>query len=128
MRDFVRGETLLHEDPGRVSGVFDAARGLAAELGLDLRLPRVQPKIHPAGTPGPERCDWPWTSAYVTYDGYLLPCCIVATPDRVNWGSMADHSFEELWNGLHAKTFRAQLDSDEPPEVCKNCSIYHGIF
>lgn len=128
MRDFVRGETLLHEDPGRVIGVFEEARALAAELELDLRLPRVQPKIHPPGTPGPQRCDWPWTSAYVTYDGYLLPCCIVATPDRVNLGSMADHSFEELWNGFHARTFRQQLDSDEPPDVCKSCSIYHGVF
>ena len=128
MRDFVRGETLLHEDLARVTGVFDQAREIAAAAGLPLRLPRTRPRLHPPGTPGRERCDWPWTGAYVTYDGYLLPCCMVATPDRANLGNLADGTFEELWHGAAYRDFRARLDSDEPPDVCKSCSLYHGVF
>src|SRR6266566_347336 len=60
MRDFVQAETLLAEDPQRVEHYFAAARRVAKELGVDLRLPQIQRRLHPPGTPGPTRCTWPW--------------------------------------------------------------------
>ena len=65
MRNFVTSETLTSEDPERVQRHFDDARGVARDLGVDLRLPRTRPRLHPPGTPGPQRCDWPWRGAYV---------------------------------------------------------------
>src|SRR5205807_6011904 len=44
MRDFVDGETLEGEDPGRVGRYFDEARRVASELGVELRLPRTKPR------------------------------------------------------------------------------------
>ncbi len=128
MRDYVDAQTLLHEDPARIEHFFSEARTVARELGIELRLPRTRPRVHPTGTPGPERCDWPWRGAYVSYQGLAMPCCMVATPDRINFGSMAERGVEAVWNSPAFERFRAQLSSDEPPEVCRSCSVYSGTF
>lgn len=128
MRDFVDEQTLLREDPRRIERYFGAARALAAELGVKLRLPPTRPRVHPPGTPGRDRCDWPWRGAYVSYQGLAMPCCMVATPDRIHFGNMAEEGVAAVWNGAAYQQFRAQLDSDEPPEVCRSCSIYSATF
>jgi len=128
MREFVDGETLANEDPARVERAFDAARAVARALGVDLRLPRTRPRPHPPGTPGRERCAWPWTGAYVSYGGLAMPCCMVATPDRINFGSVAERGPLAVWEGEAYRRFRARLDSDDPPEVCRSCALYNGTF
>jgi MoaA/NifB/PqqE/SkfB family radical SAM enzyme len=128
MRDFVDHETLLGEDPARIDRIFSEARAVAGELGVDLRLPRTQPRPHPPGTPGPERCDWPWRGAYVSYQGLAMPCCMVATPDRAQLGDMARDGAEAVWNGAAYRSFREALSSETPPEICRTCSIYSGTF
>jgi radical SAM protein with 4Fe4S-binding SPASM domain len=128
MRDFVADETLLTVDAGRIGRAFAAARAAADELGVDLRLPNPRPKLHPPGTPGPERCDWPWRGAYVSYDGRAMPCCMVATPDRINFGNMVDYGAATVWNNAEYHEFRERLDSDDPPDVCRSCSVYRGTF
>jgi MoaA/NifB/PqqE/SkfB family radical SAM enzyme len=128
MRDFVQDQTLFEENLGRVEHYFEAAREVADELGVDLRLPRTRMRIHPPGTPGRTRCSWPWTGGYVSYQGLAMPCCMVSTPDRINFGSMAQHGVASVWNSAPFQTFRTQLDSDEPPVICRSCSIYTGTF
>ncbi len=128
MRDFVEEQTLLNEDPARIEHFFTEARAAARALGVDLRLPRTRPRLHPPGTPGPARCDWPWRGAYVSYQGLAMPCCMVATPDRIQLGDMAAHSVRAIWDGAAYQEFRARLSSDNPPDVCRSCSIYCGTF
>jgi hypothetical protein len=48
--------------------------------------------------------------------------------DRVSLGSLADADFAEIWHGPAYERFRAALASDEPPEVCRGCSMYTGTF
>jgi radical SAM protein with 4Fe4S-binding SPASM domain len=128
MRAFVDRETLLHEDPERIEQYFSAARTAAAELGVSLRLPNVRPRPHAAGTPGKKRCDWPWRGSYISYDGKAMPCCMVATPDRIHFGDMQQEGVREVWNNEAYRRFREQLDSDTPPEVCRSCAVYTGTF
>lgn len=128
MRDWVEGETLLGEDLARVGRRFGEAREAAEELGVKLRLPSIPPRPHPPGTPGRKRCDWPWRGAYLSYQGLAMPCCMVATPDRAHFGSMAEEGVEAVWNGPAYEIFREALDSDEPPAVCRSCSLYRGSF
>jgi MoaA/NifB/PqqE/SkfB family radical SAM enzyme len=128
MRDFVEAQTLLNEDSARIEQYFGKARALAHDLGFDLRLPRTRKRLHPPGTPGPDRCDWPWHGPYISYQGLSMPCCMIATPDRMNFGSMAQQGVEPIWNGGDYLRFRAQLASDIPPEICRSCSIYSGTF
>jgi hypothetical protein len=90
MREFVQAETLLEADAEQIEHYFGLARAVARELGVDLRLPRTRPRPHPPGTPGVKRCDWPWRGSYISYDGHAMPCCMVATPDRINFGKVTD--------------------------------------
>ncbi|HLJ32087.1 MAG TPA: radical SAM protein [Ktedonobacteraceae bacterium] len=128
MREFVQSETLLEDDPQRVAHYFSEARQTAQQLGIELRLPRTQLRVHPPGTPGPQRCNWPWTGAYISYQGYAMPCCMVSTPDRINFGNVVTEGIEAIWNNSSYAAFREQLASDEPPELCRSCSVYSGTF
>jgi MoaA/NifB/PqqE/SkfB family radical SAM enzyme len=128
MRRFVDDQTLVDEDPDRVARHFAEARAAADELGVDLRLPQTEPRPHPPGTPGPQRCDWPWRGAYLSYQGIAMPCCMVATPDRASLGDMAAAGPLAVWDGEAYRAFREALSSDTPPEVCRSCAIYSGTF
>jgi MoaA/NifB/PqqE/SkfB family radical SAM enzyme len=128
LNDYVKEQSLLYEDPQRIQHYFSQARALAKELGVVLRLPRPQPKPHPAGMPGRERCDWPWSSAYISFQGYAMPCCIASTPEVIQLGLLDGQNLEAVWNGAAYNQFREQLASDTPPEICRSCSIYNGMF
>ena len=128
MRSFVEAQTLLGEAPERIEACFQAARDAAQSCGVRLRLPRVRPREHPPGTPGRARCDWPWRGAYVSYQGLAMPCCMVATPDRAQFGDMTKDGVRRVWHNAAYADFRRSLDSEEPPAVCRTCSLYSGTF
>jgi MoaA/NifB/PqqE/SkfB family radical SAM enzyme len=121
MREFVDAETLAGEDPARIERVFSATRELGAALGVDVRLPKLQ---------GSKKggCDWPWRGAYVAYSGEAMPCCMVATPDRVNFGNMARDGVAPVWDNAAYSAFRDKLASDSPPDICRGCAVYRGLF
>lgn len=105
---------------------FAEAARLAAGLGVDLRLPELDesPRPRAAGEPG---CDWPWRSAYVRHDGRAQPCCMLMGGDRGVLGdALAD--FPALWRGDAYREFRAALLGNDPPEVCRGCSMFRGVF
>jgi MoaA/NifB/PqqE/SkfB family radical SAM enzyme len=122
MREFVDGETLLNEDPRLVEHWFDEARTVAAASGVELRLPNLR------RDPGPRGCDWPWRGAYVAYSGEAMPCCMIATPDRLNFGNMAREGVVRVWESDAYEAFRARLASEDPPDICKGCAVYNGHF
>jgi MoaA/NifB/PqqE/SkfB family radical SAM enzyme len=128
MHEFVAEQTLLSEDPARVDEAFGAARAGAAELGVDLRLPHTTPRPAPPGTRGPERCEWPWRGAYFSFDGRAMPCCMVATPDRINFGSASTDGVIPIWENSAYRAFRDRLDSDNPPDICRSCAVYNRTF
>lgn len=128
MREYMVEQTLAHEDPERINRYFGEALELAEDLGVNLRLPLTRPKKYEQGTRGRDRCDWPWTGAYISYEGYMMPCCMVSTPDRANFGKVTDHTLASVWNGDEYNRFREQLDSDTPPDICRSCSLYWGTF
>jgi MoaA/NifB/PqqE/SkfB family radical SAM enzyme len=128
MRAFIDEETLLNDERERIATHFSAAREEAQRLGIELRLPNLTPRRHAPDVPGRERCDWPWRGAYVSYDGRAMPCCMVATPDRISFGNMAVDGVAGVWNNAAYSGFRAALSSATPPEVCSSCALYRGTF
>lgn len=129
MTAFVERETLLGEPNERVEAVFAETQRVADELGVKLRLPKIQPSPHAPDKPGRERCDWPWERAYVSYDGRAMPCCMTSTPDRAQLGDVTKPGgFLKVWNGPEYEDFRARLASGDPPDVCRTCSLYRGTF
>lgn len=57
-----------------------------------------------------------------------MPCCMVAKPDRINFGDMASEDVAAVWNNDAYQTFRERLSSETPPEVCRSCAVYSGTF
>jgi radical SAM protein with 4Fe4S-binding SPASM domain len=130
IREYATEEALWGEGD-RVEAVrlFAEARALAGELGVELRLPRLEepaPRARAADEPG---CHWPFESAYVTHDGQVQPCCMVMGSDRSVLGDVNTTPFGTIWHGSDYTQFRAGLMGDaEPPKVCRGCSHYRGIF
>ena len=126
IREFTAGEALWDGDePARRS--IAEARTEAAALGVELRVPRERPERKPARRPGQPGCDWPWRSAYVRHDGKVQPCCMLMGEDRAILGDVRD-GFEHVWNDAPYRAFREALLGDAPPEVCRGCSEYRGVF
>ena len=125
MREFIREQALDALPRERLETAFAAARDAAAQAAVNLRLPPLTRGLE-ARTP--PRCEWPWRGAYVSYRGDAMPCCMVGTPDRVNFGNMLDDGVSNVWRGAAYQRFRAQLADDAPAPICRSCSLYRGVF
>jgi radical SAM protein with 4Fe4S-binding SPASM domain len=125
IRSFAADQALwTGADEDRARQAFADAQRAAGPAGLQLRLPV-------AGAPVPEGrrgCSWPWDAAYITSAGVVQPCCMVMGDDRVALGDLDVQSFPEIWAGEAYQDFRRRLLSDEPPEVCRGCSLYRRAF
>ncbi len=128
MREFVDQQTLAGEQAERIERYFAEAREAADACSITLRLPRTQPRPQDRTSSGRARCDWPWTGGYISYDGIAMPCCMVATPDRANFGSITERRFADVWNSDRYEEFRRALASGTPPEICRTCAVYTGTF
>jgi MoaA/NifB/PqqE/SkfB family radical SAM enzyme len=112
-----------------VEAAFARARSAAEQHGVTLRLPRLEEPPRPALVDGVAvGCDWPFTGAYVTYTGTLMPCCMVMGNDRVALGDVDARPFVEVWEDAPARDFRAGLLTGDPHAVCRGCSLYRGVF
>jgi radical SAM protein with 4Fe4S-binding SPASM domain len=126
IREFAEAEALWQSPSAADSAIFDEARAVAAALGVNLRLPDLDAEPpRPASGPG---CDWPWRSAYVRQDGRVQPCCMLMGGDRAILGDLATTSFPAIWRGEGYEAFRAALGTASPPDVCRGCSQYRGVF
>jgi radical SAM protein with 4Fe4S-binding SPASM domain len=67
-----------------------------------------------------QKCDWPWTSLYVTWDGFVYPCCI---PSTYACGNLFKEPLYWIWNNEKYADFRQRLKSGELPYQCLNCSF-----
>jgi len=126
IRGYIRDQSLDDVPAKVIDGAFAAARAAAAQMRVELRLPRL------SGAPAPRatlpRCDWPWRGAYVSYAGEAMPCCMVGTPDRARLGNMVELGAEAVWSGAAYRDFRHRLASPVPPDICRTCSLYRGTF
>jgi MoaA/NifB/PqqE/SkfB family radical SAM enzyme len=125
MREFVATETTETMASDEVEAVFATARTVAADRGVELRLPRL---ATPHAAPNPRGCDWPVTGAYVSWRGEAMPCCMVGTPDRLHFGSMLAQDAHSVWAGAAFERFRERLASDAPPDLCRGCAHFEGRF
>lgn len=130
IRRFAADEAVwADEEKCEAEEIFAGARALAEELGVELRLPRLEeppPQRREAGSPG---CHWPFSSAYVTHEGKVQPCCMVMGSDRAVLGDVRHEDFRAVWHDEDYRRFRKRLLSDDdPPDVCRGCSLYRGVF
>ena len=127
IREYVEAEALWADGVPEAAEAFAAARAVADDLGVALRLPRLEERDlgREAGTPG---CSWPFQSSYVTHDGKVQPCCAVMGQDRAVLGDARESGFARVWGNDAYGAFRARLLTDDPPAVCAGCSLYRHVF
>lgn len=125
MREFIRAQALDEVPRPVLAQAFARTQAVAAECDISLRLPPLE---HRAAAFAGSRCDWPWRGAYVSYRGDAMPCCMVGTPDRVNFGNMLEDGVESIWAGASYQRFRDGLAHGEPSPICRSCSLYRGTF
>ena len=57
-----------------------------------------------------------------------MPCCMVGTPDRMNFGNMLEDGVANVWSNDAYRDFREQLAADAPAAICRSCALYRGRF
>jgi MoaA/NifB/PqqE/SkfB family radical SAM enzyme len=108
-----------------VQGKFQEAMKRARQLGIVVKF-ELFDKL-PV-----EQCDFPWKRNFVTYDGYVHPCCYTTqTGDRSahngrSFGNLLEHSFDDLWNGDQYSMFRKKMEGGILPYQCQHCPKYSG--
>jgi len=76
-------------------------------------------------------CQRPWTLAYVTANGNVLPCCVSPWVARdyagLILGNAFGEPFEKIWNGARYQRFRTDFETSTPPDPCRGCGRLWSI-
>jgi MoaA/NifB/PqqE/SkfB family radical SAM enzyme len=121
--------------PAEAQALRDA-EAAAAAAGVRLSAsgattPEVSLTPHGASTRPWSYCRRPWTLAYVTVHGNVLPCCIapwVAEPYAgIVLGNLFEQPLEAIWRGEGYACFREALLTDAPPQPCRGCGVFWSL-
>ncbi len=64
-------------------------------------------------------CSWVFDRPYISSDLKVVPCCMIADPSVVNFGSSKD--FTNVWNNKKYQDFRKLHLEGKIPQCCKEC-------
>lgn len=71
---------------------------------------------------GGDHCWRMWSSAVLTWDGQVVPCCFDKDAHHT-LGTLATDSFASIWNNERYRHFRQQVLKDRNAiEICTNCT------
>jgi len=111
-----REDTPTHYRPD-VDRILNEARRVAKEIGMRMT-------IHTGNTlHAGDKCSWPWTSAYISADGFVVPCCVVANPEVMNFGNLFQDTFSSIQNREKYKALRRSFMEGTPPKMCDGCYL-----
>ncbi|MEK6589611.1 MAG: radical SAM protein [Nitrospinota bacterium] len=66
-------------------------------------------------------CWWPKGGIFVTYDGFITPCCLRMDPSVYNFGNIFKDSVDEILSGEKYQDFRRDFREGRVPDICSNC-------
>ncbi len=66
-------------------------------------------------------CIWPWRSIYITWDGYVTPCCKILDYRKPYFGNILKDDFWRIWNGENYQMYRKLLRERKTPFNCAGC-------
>ena len=130
----VARERLYGKEPDQEAlKIFDEARHIADELGLELELPSLSPQ------PAPFCIS---SAPVISWDGSLRPCFmrVYARPSwdvesgaegmskEASFGNVLEDDFWSLWRAPAYKDFRARVKSGEFTGICEDCVVSKGLL
>jgi len=68
-------------------------------------------------------CIWPWRGIYITWNGYVTPCCKILDYRKPIMGNILQEDFWKIWNGKNYRMFRELLKKRMPPAPCRGCGM-----
>jgi len=72
-------------------------------------------------------CPFPWNHFYVTWDGFLVPCCAKPFPKVLHFGNVFESALRACVN---ARGFQAMRDMSRrgiTPEFCSRCHVVTAV-
>ncbi|MDP9176310.1 MAG: radical SAM protein [Gemmatimonadota bacterium] len=73
---------------------------------------------------GSYQCMFPWEPIYVTWDGYVVPCCAKPFPNVMNFGNLLEEDWASIRNSAPFVDFRRHLlRGRRAPSFCNKCHI-----
>ncbi|MBS3075015.1 radical SAM protein [Candidatus Pacearchaeota archaeon] len=67
-------------------------------------------------------CIWPWRSIYITWNGYVTPCCKILNYRKPCFGNILKEDFWKIWNGENYQSYRKLLRERKAPLACNGCN------
>jgi len=119
------GESLRIKEPAKLNEAIDKVMRLSRKEKIQFSYFKLDPDAWPAG----ERrypCFFVWTFPYITWDGFVTPCCARPYPKEFNFGNVFETSFRKIWNGKEYREFRRLLKTRKTPKICIGCP--HGML
>ena len=75
---------------------------------------------------GFSQCIYPWSDFYITWDGFLVPCCAKPFPNEKNFGNVFEHGLMKCLNSRDSIEFRILSKKNITPEFCRRCHWVRG--
>lgn len=69
------------------------------------------------------KCHLPWNHFYISWDGYMTPCCAKPFPKELNFGNVFETSLMKCLNSKEYRQFRKMWFNNETPDFCKKCHV-----
>jgi MoaA/NifB/PqqE/SkfB family radical SAM enzyme len=79
-----------------------------------------------ASSEGFRSCPFPWDAYYITWDGFLVPCCAKPAPRLLNFGRVVDRGLLACVNDPAFVEFRQRSESNVSPPFCARCHFLVG--
>ena len=70
-----------------------------------------------------KKCHLPWNHFYISWDGWLTPCCAKPFPKELNFGNVYESSLMSCLNSPAYKDFRLMWYKNITPDFCKKCHV-----
>ena len=67
------------------------------------------------------KCSWPFTSAFISANGDVVPCCVISDSSVIKMGNIFKKSFINIWNSNEYKDFRKRIRTHNLYDFCRSC-------
>ncbi len=108
-------EKTLSKQRGEVAKIIGEAQIKAKEKGLNFVY------VRKTKFTSQKPCVWPWQAGFISTDGRMVPCCLLADPEIINFGNVLNTPFKEIWNGEKMKNLRKSLKEKKFRDYCRDC-------
>lgn len=120
---YVRGQDRFQESEDFVSKTREISRNieeLTSKLKNELEKKNIR-VTYQSAKKRKETCRWPFDSAFITVDGFVMSCCIRMDKDVFNFGNVFEEDFSSIWNNEKYQKFRDSMINGTLNPICDEC-------